>query len=628
MMSRRVAFLDPSLDYALRDRATRAAGMAFEKHFGRIDPRPRRPEESYAQTRAGLTRLLASAPIVPPIRVAIVHDPLSDAPGSGGGSARELVESAPDRIWVELRPPGPARSPDPPPWPECERLAPERNDLVAYRLPAGVTGPAILARLAAPDRGRLYVLGEPRTAIERPDRRWPDDFGWIVALARSARWVLTSHAAWPDWVPWCVYTQEDPRSLPGLNAPDLAWVDSPRAPGAPRLPGSDWPALADVLNGPVLSRAERIDLSGTGIVSVDALAARPALRALSVADCPYVHRDELAGIAALEELDLRGVPVRDFEFLRALSRLRTLRVDLRPRAGWTALAAVRTLDRLDLDGMLDLDIRELAECLPARALTIRLADAQPMWSVAALAAARRLEALALDLPQADLTSLSSLRGLRFLTISGARTSSPDELDALAGVTALTGLDIDLVGSLRLLPSLPNLRRLAAGIESLDGFERLPMLERLALRYHGGGEPDLQVLAAQVGLVSLAWRDFDRLPIEILQRLPALAGLGVSGTRVDMIDIARLPALRVFESSEPSVDLAPLRGNSTLESLVLHGAAGTDSLNAPEALLTMPVLRRVVTAAPALPEAVAAALEARGVTVATHPIGWGFAIDAP
>jgi len=95
----------------------------------------------------------------------------------------------------------------------------------------------------------------------------------------------------------------------------------------------------------------------------------------------------------------------------------------------------------------------------------------------------------------------------------------------------------------------------------------------------------------------------------------------------MIDIARLPALRVFESSEPSVDLAPLRGNTTLAALVLHGAAGTDSQNAPEALLAMPALRRVVTAAPALPEAVAAALDARGVTVATHPIGWGFAIDA-
>src|SRR3954452_4179442 len=106
MMSHRVAFLDPSLDYALRDRATRAAGMAFEKHFGRIDVRPRRPEESYAQTRAALTRLLASARITPAIRVAIVHDPLSDL--AGGGSARELVESTPDRLWVELRPPRPA----------------------------------------------------------------------------------------------------------------------------------------------------------------------------------------------------------------------------------------------------------------------------------------------------------------------------------------------------------------------------------------------------------------------------------------------------------------------------------------------------------------------------------------
>jgi len=86
----------PVLDYTLRDRATRAAGMAFEKHFVRIDPRPRRPEESYPQTRAALTRLLASAPIVPPIRVAIVHDPLSDAPGSGGGTIR-LADAQP--MW-------------------------------------------------------------------------------------------------------------------------------------------------------------------------------------------------------------------------------------------------------------------------------------------------------------------------------------------------------------------------------------------------------------------------------------------------------------------------------------------------------------------------------------------------
>ena len=628
-MSPPIGFLDPELDFALRDRATRAAGMPFEKHFGRVDVRPRRPEEPYAQTHAELTRLLAAPHIAPPIRVAIVHDPLHDLPGSGGDSARRLVESAAERIWVEVRSPRPAPFPDPPPWPDCTRLEPDRSDLVAYRVPAEITGTAILSRLAAPDRGRLYLLGAPRPPVAlRCDQGLPDDFGWIAAFARGARWVLTSHAAWPDWVPWCVYTTEDPRSLPGLNATDVVWIDSPHAPGALPLPGSDSPGFADVANPAALRRAERIDLGETRVVSIEPLAAHPTLRALSLFDCPYVHRDEIGRIHRLEALDLRGVPMRDFEPLRALPRLRTLGLDLRPRVGWAALAALPSLERLHLDGVLALDLGELARHLPARALTLRLAGRQPGFSVADLAAASRLEALAISLPQTDLSTLSSLPGLRVLAISGALAAAPGELAVLTGVTGLNGLEIEPLGSLRDLPPLPALRRLATAVESLEGFERLPALDALALRFRGAGQADLSILASQVALASLVLRDFDQLPIDTLERLPALAALGVSGTPVDMIGIARLPALRVFETSEPSVDLAPLRGHATLESLVLHGVDSIEGLGHSEALLDMPALRRVVTATAALPEALAAALEARGVAVATHPAGWGFRIDQP
>ena len=55
------------------------------------------------------------------------------------------------------------------------------------------------------------------------------------------------------------------------------------------------------------------------------------------------------------------------------------------------------------------------------------------------------------------------------------------------------------------------------------------------------------------------------------------------------------------------------------SVVLRGVDSVESLGDPEALLDMPALRRVVTAVAVLPEALAMALEARGVTVATHPL---------
>jgi hypothetical protein len=599
-MTAPVAYLDPELDLVLWERRTVAAGMAFEKHFDRLRDRGRRPEESY--DASGLADVLSLPELDPRVAAVVLHDPEARAAGP-------LVASARERIAI-ARVPAIAR----PPFPWGEEIAGWGRYLRAFRLPAELDPGAILARFGAADRNRLYLLGEPAAALQPWPRLDPrrESFHSLLSFVRSARWVLTSHSAFAGWVPYCVYTREDPRALSGLDAPEVIWVSDPVAPEAPALAGSDRPSFADVADAAALTDAEDVDLGSTRVVSVRALSDYRAMRGLSLFDCPFVHRGELSMLPQLERIDLRGVPMRDLTPLRPLPRLHTLVLDLRPRAGWKALDALPGLAHLKLQGIPDLDTAELSEHLGARALTLDPGYVGSRIALSPLSRARSLEALAVDADRVDLGGLDAFPALRALALRRA------PLPESAPFERLRGLAVDTHNPLAALPAMPVLDRLDAEVRGLEGLERFQGLRHLGLMCMGDAPFRWDLLGGLRGLRSIVLGNFDDIPWALLASLPELTSLGLWGTAIDPAGLSSLEGLRRIEVQSSRLDLAPFAALANLEELVAHGCKAAENV---EVLLCLPRLRRVVFDSFRLPDRVADELSARGVALRTHPLGW-------
>lgn len=599
-----VAYLDPELDPFAFERKTLAAGIALEKHFTPYHAWRREDWQHDGAVLDWYTSALASPRIDPPVRAAVVHDP-------DGQVITGLVASAQERIALVSALGSRAASP----WPEGEEVTESFRRSTSkwarvFRLPAGLDARAVLAPFQGERRDTIYLLGDPAPEwIGLPSD--PPAFAQLLPLVRAARWVLASHVAWRHWIPYCVYSREDPRALPGLNAPELLWIHDPLASKAPALPERDRPSFAEVAGARAVAAAEHIELEKTGVVSVRELSEQESLRSLGLRDCPFVHRSELGALARLERLDLRMVPMRDLEPLARLPNLHSLVLDLRPRSGWRALTALTALAHLILDGIRDLDLFELAEHLPARALTLRPDRYDALVAAGALAPAARLEALSLRARAVDWHDVEALSGLRALEVRGPRTLPPR-----AVLEQLRGLALGARADLASLPALPGVRRLQLEVESFDVLDRFGALEQLELFATTVAAFPWEALEAQRGLRALVLGDFDGVELHHFGRLPLLERLGLSGSTFEPRELAELGGLKYLELASLE-DLEPLAALINLDELVIHRGPPAH----PEALLRMPRLRRVILGDDLPPAAVTQALRERGVSVHTHPFGW-------
>lgn len=640
--SARIAFLDEDLDPALPDRAHRGAGIGYEKHAFLEAPflrdRGVRPTNDPLTGAPYHPRALAAALRRPRPRPSIQAVVLHDGEGSFRNpeeavTARAVIAGARARVWVMPRPP--PLAPVDPLLRGAQPLTAPGALVAAFRLAAEVPIAAVLARLAQPDRDRLYLVADPDEAwcqgLADPagaallaagfGPRTPE-FDAFHAWVRSARWVLTSHAAWPEWVPWCLYTTAVARALPGLvDAPDLLWLTAPAEGVGPVQSEADHPSSFAFVDLAAHAHAEVVHLAHTPVVRLGALRGIEALRELDLPCSPYFDRGELGSLGQLESLDLRGVPLRDLAFLAPLTGLRSLRLDLVPRDRWESLRALPQLRHLDLWDVEDLDLAVLASGFRGRALTLRRPGA-PL-RMASLSGAPALEALHVDAGECeDFQRLSELPLLRALMLAGPVPEWPRGLDSLVGLRLVASV------SLCELPRLLHLKRLGLdSLESLEGLadlSHLSPLEHLAIRSGSDDLGSLDPIATHSSLRSLLLADLDRPDLEPLGRLPHLEELGLDGCGVDLVQVARWPRLRRLEIRDDGVDLAPLGGHAELREIVLH--APTPAQHA-SVLLLLPALARVTYAPGALDLELAAALRARGVLVHTHPARWRLSVDA-
>ena len=227
---------------------------------------------------------------------------------------------------------------------------------------------------------------------------------------------------------------------------------------------------------------------------------------------------------ALTELDLRNQGLTDADIL--------------------PLAEMTNLKELQLDGNQITDLTPLAGLIQLEILHLGGDERgnESLQDLSPLSGLNNLKELYLPASSLnDLSPLSGLSGLERLALRGGenRTSGVTDLSPLAGLTQMR--DLYLVIST---------------LDSLDFVSNMTKLE--SLRIHTAGESSLQDLSPLSGLTSLKQLD-----------LPATAGDGC----IDLSPIASLTSMEEFQFGCNVPSLEPLRGLTSLTSLVLNDKPG-------------------------------------------------------
>lgn len=234
-----------------------------------------------------------------------------------------------------------------------------------------------------------------------------------------------------------------------------------------------------------------LNLSGNPQVSElgDLSALAGSLTHLDVSGTGLQDLSALEGFTGLMNLCADGVPVENLDVLQSCEKLQWLYLDGCALTDLTGLRGCPALEELRVNGNRLESLEGLENCLRLQTLQ---AENNRLTSLTGLENATRLDTVCLggnQLP--DVTALS--KSAAYLRLVRLADNQLTELSALAGCTALEGLDIDRnqVDSLAPLAESRKLRGLSARdnrIGSTEGIEGLDTLEWLDL----GGNPVTRV----------------------------------------------------------------------------------------------------------------------------------------
>ena len=246
----------------------------------------------------------------------------------------------------------------------------------------------------------------------------------------------------------------------------------------------------------------------------------------------------------------------------------TQAADLAPEVNIGGQKYSTALTELDLrnQGLTDADILPLAEMTNLKELQL---DGNQITDLTPLAGLTQLEILHLggdERGNESLQDLSPLSGLNNLKELYLPASSLNDLSPLSGLSGLERLALrggenrtSGVTDLSPLAGLTQMRDLYLVISTLDSLDFVSNMTKLeSLRIHTAGESSLQDLSPLSGLTSLKQLD-----------LPATAGDGC----IDLSPIASLTSMEEFQFGCNVPSLEPLRGLTSLTSLVLNDQPG-------------------------------------------------------
>lgn len=295
-----------------------------------------------------------------------------------------------------------------------------------------------------------------------------------------------------------------------------------------------------------LARAVRLDAGALDETALDALAALPRLRTLTVADAGPADLDRILRLPGLRRLRLVGSPtLGDLSPLARHPTLSALRLewcvglDLTP--GWVP-PNIRDLELRNLDMT---DLTPLSGAGHLRALAITMQSFGPERALARIGPVDGLDSLeALDLGYSglsDLDGVERLTGLRSLTLTET------------GITSLGGLET--------LAALEELK--LAGCHRLTDLAPVAALSKLRL-LNLSGRAAIADLSPVAGSTTLRWLGLSGQKLESLTPLETLTGLEtlaiVSCPRLTTADVLRpLRGLRrvILSSCENLSDISAL-----------------------------------------------------------------------
>ena len=224
-----------------------------------------------------------------------------------------------------------------------------------------------------------------------------------------------------------------------------------------------------------------------------------------------------AELAELRELDVRNGAVADLAGLENAVNLKDLNLGFNPVVDLRPLALLPKLESLNLDGV-GTDLRTLSSLSGIRRLSVRHSGVEDLRPLA------RLRSLTeLDVGDNRIDDLSPLVTLTRLAVLRADRNRIANLSPLRGMVSLKELDIGFnpledPWQLALLPALESLNLDGATPDPV-ALASLPGLHRLSLRHNG-----IDDLGPLAGLTSLIELDVGDNRIEDLHSLTGLTGL--------------------------------------------------------------------------------------------------------
>ena len=244
--------------------------------------------------------------------------------------------------------------------------------------------------------------------------------------------------------------------------------------------------------------------------------------------------EELAG---LEALKARNGGIRDLTGLERAVGLKELDLGFNPIADLRPLAALPRLASLSLDGAAP-DLHVLSSLTGLRRLSVRHNGIGDLGALAPLAGLAEL-----DVGDNRIEDLSPLAGLTQLTVLRADRNRIADLWPLALLGRLEGLDLgsNRVRDLQPLAGMAQLKTLGLGHNSLVELHPLAGLEGLtALDIAGNAVEDMRVLSGLDGLRRLDLRGNAVGDLRPVRALPSLAWVHVGGTGIE--DLSPLDGL--------------------------------------------------------------------------------------
>ena len=268
---------------------------------------------------------------------------------------------------------------------------------------------------------------------------------------------LTSTTVWELGLPGCTLTEAQAESLDGTGFPKLRSLD---------ISGiAAWQQLPQLPEG-----VTQLDISRSGISSLEGVQRLSGLSRLAAADTPVTDLTPLATCQQLERVDISDTAVTDLTPLESCGKLQLLKADETPL---TTLQGLETCIELRCISLKNAQLTDISGLRNTTLLEDVQLSGNRLEDVSVLAGSKdTLERLYLD--GLGMESLDWLRGaaaLRYLSVNDNRLET---LDFLEGSPALEGLSAanNAISSAAPLEGMANLKELVLRDNPLSGAPEL------------------------------------------------------------------------------------------------------------------------------------------------------------